>query len=270
VCLLLACAKATAQGPAPSVDEARALFTEGLEFVEQGAWIEAEDRFRRVLALRSSHVASYNLASALVHLGRLVEAAELLRAILRAPDIDAVTRDAAQQLLGETEPRIGSLTIRVAGDMTGVQFALDGKPIELSAQVQTLSVDPGQHAVSARRGDSLLDQGSVVVGGAAYLQAELSLELPPAIDPRRVARSERGREGGDAGRVGGEARAITAPAPTRADEADRGGTPVWIWAASGVAVAAATAVAIVLVAAGGEATPVRGDTDPPLVRGRVR
>ena len=59
----------------PTTEEARRLFAEGIEFVEQERWAEAEERFRRVLVLRGSQVVAYNLASALEHLGRFVEAA---------------------------------------------------------------------------------------------------------------------------------------------------------------------------------------------------
>src|SRR5882672_1974841 len=74
---------------AEATDQARQLFNEGLALVEHEDWAGAEERFRRVLALRSSHVVSYNLASALTHLERLVESAELLRGVARDPSVDA-------------------------------------------------------------------------------------------------------------------------------------------------------------------------------------
>jgi hypothetical protein len=247
------------------VDEARQLFNEGLEFVEQEDWIQAEERFRRVLALRSSHVVAYNLASALVRLGRPVEAAELLRSILRAGDADAATREAAQQLLVETEPQIATLTIRVTGDMTGVRFALDDKPLELTAQVQTISVDPGEHTVTAYRGSTPLAFERAVTGGGAPLQAELAIELPLQITPKHAAARARRPEPEPVPHV-----AKVAPAPPPEDEEESSGLGVWAWTAGGAAVAAAAVVAVVLFAGGDEAEPVAGDTDPPFVRGRVR
>ena len=47
------------------------------------------EHFRRALALRSSPVIAYNLASALEHLGQLVEASELLRGIASDPAVAA-------------------------------------------------------------------------------------------------------------------------------------------------------------------------------------
>ncbi|HMI89720.1 MAG TPA: hypothetical protein VK509_00075, partial [Polyangiales bacterium] len=156
-CIALALhASARAQGSEPHVlpapdpaleehqkEQARLLFSEGLQFVERGDWVSAEDRFRGVLVLRASHVVSYNLASALTHLERLKEAAELLRAIVRDSSTEPSTRDAAAQLLAETEQRIGTLTLRVAGDAQGATVRLDGDPLELREQILTLSVDPG-------------------------------------------------------------------------------------------------------------------------------
>lgn len=246
--------------------EARALFAEGLDLVELEDWVQAEDRFRRVLALHSSHVAAYNLASALVHLGRLVEAAEVLRSISRAQDADAQTRDAAQQLLRQTEPRIGSLIIRISGDMSDVQFALDDKPLELSARVETISVDPGAHVVTAHRDAARLAVGHAIVGGTSPLQVEMSLELPAAVAPPvQAARSS-------SSRMGPDARALTGANPVRAEPRadDEGGVAWWLWAVGGVAVAAAAAVTVGVAVSGAPATPVAGNTDPPLVRGRVQ
>ncbi len=93
--------EAAGENDEQNVDQARQLFAEGLDFVEHEDWVNAEDRFRRVLALRSSHVVTYNLASALMHLGRLVESSELLRSVVRDPSADATTHDAATQLLSE-------------------------------------------------------------------------------------------------------------------------------------------------------------------------
>lgn len=246
-----------------SVDEARRLFAEGLAFVEQGNWVSAEERFRRVLAQRSSHVVVYNLASALVHLDRLVEGAELLRSILRAADADAETREAAQQLLSETEPRIGTLTVRVSGDATFTAFTLDDKPIELTAQVQTIAVDPGEHRIAALREGAEVASQRVVLGNGQVLQAEVELVLPALITPQQALRPEPALP---PRRV-----APPAPRPLRDDEADEGGSSFWLWAGGGAVVVAAAAVTLALVLGGSEeAAPVAGDTDPGFIRGRVR
>jgi hypothetical protein len=250
-----------------SVDEARQLFGEGLEFVEREDWANAEDRFRRVLALRSSHVVTYNLASALMHLGRLVESSELLRAIVHDPAADATTLEAAKQLLTETEPRIGSLTIRVSGDTTGASLRLDDKPIDLTGPVQTLSVDPGEHRVAVMHGATEMAAKPALVGGDAPLQVEVALELPSPVAPVSVAHAA--------------VVAANTQAPAAASEQATPVSPVdqptshsifsspWFWVGVG-AVVAAGAVSAVALAPATKASPVSGDTSPQLIRGTVR
>jgi hypothetical protein len=258
-----------AQGSAATdaaVDQARQLFNEGLDFVEHEDWAQAEDRFRRVLALRSSHVVSYNLASALMHLGRLVESSELLRAIVRDASADATSHEAAKQLLSELEALIGSLTIRISGDTTGAGLTLDDKPIELSGSVLTLSVDPGEHHVTLRRDGGMLDTKTVQIGGSGALQAELVFELPPRVAPEAAAQALAAKQRSPAGTVAAE---TARPTGT---ESDRGGTLLsrwWFW--TGVAVVVAGGVVTALLASSpGKASPVSGDTDPPVIHGVVQ
>lgn len=248
-----------------SVEQARQLFNEGLRFVENEDWSQAEDRFRRVLALRSSHVASYNLASALVHLGRLVESSELLRVVLRDPAVDSNTRDAAQQLLTEIEPRIGSLTIRITGDASNASLSVDDKPLELAAAMQAVSVDPGTHHVVLSRDGTVVAQRDVAVGGEAPLQADVTLELAPRIAPETaVTRRQPTRRS-----------VAIVPQSQPEPEADTGEgdsvlTKWWLWAGVGAVVATGVIVALVAVPSGSqEAKPVTGDTKPPFVRGTV-
>jgi hypothetical protein len=249
------------------VEQARQLFAEGLSAVEREDWVVAEDRFRRVLALRSSHVASYNLASALVHLGRLLEGSEQLRAIVHDPVAEAATRDAATQLLSEVEPRIGSLTIRVGGTLDGARLSLDGRSIELTGQALTLSVDPGKHEVSLQRREAPTETKAVVVGGDAPLQAEVTFELAAPLAPAKVAQSAY------VPTSAGQPRPIPRTAPQRKDEPepqDDGSilSEWWLW--TGLAVLAAGAAAtVIVVSSPGEPDPVRGDTLPPVIRGRV-
>jgi hypothetical protein len=253
-------------------EQARVLFNEGLQFVEHEDWVQAESRFRSVLMLKSSQVVAYNLASALTHLGRYMEAAELLRAVVRDPAVEASTRDAAQQLLSETEPKIGVLTLRVSGDMQGARVQLDGTALELSEQILTISVDPGEHHVVVERDGGVVASETVQVGGASPLQAELTLALPARIAPNAVAKAAHPAQprASDASAVGPAAPPVTAPDEPRDDEG--GGSILgewWLWAAVGT-VAVGGAVAGVLIASRGPADPVSGDTSPAVVRGTVK
>jgi len=260
----------------PATEQARQLFAEGLDFVESENWVEAEARFRRVLVLRASHVVAYNLASALDHLGRLVEAAELLRPIVRDASADPRTKVAAERLLAELEPSIGSLTVRLSGDMQGAGLRIDDQQAELTEQVLTVSVDPGEHRVTVQRDGIIVASQAVRIGGDAPLQASLALDLPPRLGP--VASTPRARSVTPAigdpappapGSVRAEVLEPSAPErPATAPAQDSLLASWWLWAAVG-AVAVGAGVAVAVLAAPGEAKPVQGDTDPPVVRGRV-
>jgi hypothetical protein len=257
-------------GESSSVDQARQLFAEGLKFVEREDWAQAEDRFRRVLSLKSSHVVAYNLASALVHLGRMVESSELLRAIVRDPTAESGTREAATQLLSEIEPRIGSLTIRVSGDASGASLRVDDKQVELTGSIQTISVDPGEHRVALLRDGSELTAKPALVGGDAPLQVEVLLELNPAPAPEATARAAVAYR--PAARHASPAATPIAPEPGEAAKDEEASSSVfkspWLWAGAG-AVVAATVVTIVLLAPAKKQSTLSGDTNPPVIHGRV-
>lgn len=242
-----------------SLEEARQLFEQGLAHVEAAEWALAEQTFRRVLAIRSSPVVAYNLASALAQLGRLIESAELLRLVVRDPAVDAAIRDPAQQLLAQIEPRIGSLTVRVHGDTEGVILHLGDRMLGQGELVQAISVDPGLHVVFAEKNGERVAAEEVRVGGDAPLKAEVTFDLrekeppPPPVDLRvKQLPSEH-----------------TSPEPR--DDDDSAWSSPWLWTGAGAVIVAGVVVAV-LVATGGETTtadPIGGDTDPPIVRGRV-
>ncbi len=257
-----------------TTEEARRLFAEGLDFVEGEDWAQAEERFRRVLAMRGSHVVAYNLASALEHLGRLVEAAELLRPVARDATVEPRTQVAAERLLAQIEPRIGSLTVRLSGDSQAALVRLDDKQVQISEQVLTVSVDPGAHRVVVERDGVIVASQTVQVGGDASLQSSIAIDVPPrltAVGGALSAKPGSSRlplgsltpEGSRAPRA-----AIDSDRPAPADEDDSVLGAWWLWTAVGVVVVGA-GVTVAMIAMDEDPKPVRGDTDPPVVRGRV-
>lgn len=244
------------------LDQARKLFEEGLAHVEAGNWVAAEQAFRSVLALRSSPVVAYNLASALARLGRLIESAEMLRAIVRDNTVDAATRDPAQHLLNEIEPQIGSITVRVLGSTENLVLRLDERTLGAGELIQAISVDPGVHLVLAEREGKTLASQEVKVGGAAPLIAEVTLDLrekPKAEVVPDLRVSELPRE--------------EQPRQTQhTDESSVWSSP-WLWSsAAAVVLVTVGVIAVVALSSGGDpelADPVTGTTDPPVIRGRV-
>lgn len=226
---------------------ARALFEEGLAHVRDEKWELAADRFRRVVAIRPSHVAAYNLASALSRLGSVVESREILHELLDDATVPEETRGASRELLAEVEPRIASITVRVPGDTTGHELLLDGELLGEAQLVQFRDVDPGTHTVVLRRGDTVVVEREITVGGGAPRRADVTIRLGPA-----------------------EAAApIEEEGPSDSDEGGLSLGPWWLWAGAGAA-ALATVAVVVLVGNRPDADPVGGDTDPPVVRGVVQ
>ncbi|HKU40078.1 MAG TPA: hypothetical protein VJR89_18090, partial [Polyangiales bacterium] len=77
-----------AGGDEQRVAAARALFEEGLRRVDAEQWSLAADCFARLLALRYSAVAAYNLALAQVRLGQTVRGLTSLRELLAQPGLE--------------------------------------------------------------------------------------------------------------------------------------------------------------------------------------
>ena len=226
---------------------ARSLFEQGIELADRGDWTGAADRFRRSLEIRPSPVVAYNLGNALTEIGRFVEASEAFRRAIRADD--AELRTAAQGRLDAIQPRIGTLIIQLDGPGEGVTVMIDGDPIPSQAIGIGTPIDPGEHAVDARRGGGSVAETTVTIaeGGSD----EVTLEIPPApVEDRGSGASDPVLGGGGS----------TEPV----DES--GGISPWLWVGIGAAVAAGVAVLlVVLLTQSSDADPVSGTLSPPFV-----
>lgn len=247
---------------------ARGWFGEGLQAVEVEDWARAAELFQRVLRIKSSAVVAYNLASALSHLGRVREAADLLRPIARDPEAGEEARVSAEELLRSIETRIGAVTVRATGDTEGITLLVRDQILPASALGRPIEVDPGQVDIAIRRGDEVLATASVKVGEGEPLQAGVVLALPEALaapapptpvpTPAETARSV----------------PLPKPLPPRNDQRDEGGGLLhspWFWAGVAFVVAGgvATGVALGLRSEPDSADPTRGNLDPPFIRGSV-
>lgn len=156
---------------------ARALFEDGLRFSDAQDPARAADRFRRSLDLRYSVVVAYNLASTLGQIGRVVEASELLRPIIRDRSAPEQIRAAAQELLERVTPRIARLRVRIEGARERVDVMLDGEALPEALIGVPRPIDPGRHEVAlVRDGESLVSRSIEIAEGSSE---ELSLEAPP-------------------------------------------------------------------------------------------
>jgi hypothetical protein len=259
LCLVVGslCTSARAQPDDPTrAASARALFEEGVSLSDKGQWDDAADRFRRALTLRDSQVIRFNLATALIETGKLVEASELLRQVERDGGADRKLRDDARAHLAAAQARIGKLTVTVTGMHEGVRVLLDERPIDPVLMGVAMPADPGLHRVRALRGEVELASSEVTLANAD--DQIVALELPdPVATPAEAARSLVPAE----------------PLPQR-DQGERPSRKLLWWGIGGGVAVAAAIVATVFVmrrSANQDETeaPYEGDFDPPSITVQV-
>jgi hypothetical protein len=203
---------------------ARALFEEGVRHLDAGRWDDAQDRFARVIDLRYSPVALYNLGLAQARLGHAVVAAATLRKLLADPGVEPKVREPAAALLAEVEAKFGWLTLRVTDRCHGCRVYVDREEWPPAILDVAVPIDPGKHALELRWDTALLATESVEVMAASRVEALLTAR-PGALDAARAARSGQMQLAVASGRT-----------PSRAPAS--GGTRVltspWFWGAMGV------------------------------------
>jgi tetratricopeptide (TPR) repeat protein len=181
-------ALAREQAEARRTTIARALFEEGLRFVDAGRWQDAQDRFRRVLELRYSAVAAYNLGLAQARLGFPVVSAATLRKLLADPALEAKVRDPAAALLVEVEAQFAWLTLHVRGRCDECRVEVDREDWPHAALGVAVPIDPGAHALELRWENTVLASDRIELGAAARGEATLAV-APGALEAARGSRA---------------------------------------------------------------------------------
>lgn len=230
---------------------ARELFQEGMRLVDAGQWAPAREQFERAIALRRSPAIAFNLATACVHLGRLVEASELFEEVLRDEHAAPEARTASARQLELLGPRLGHLVVHLVGDAAGVTVRLDGRELPSGGLDVSAPADPGLHAADAQRGGTSIARSAVdvPVGGTAELT--LDLVAPAAAPPpTETAPLDLG------------VHASGAMVHTRAD----GNTWMWVGIGVGVGVLVILVVAVAVVVLQTTSAGWNGDTSPGTLR----
>ena len=262
--LLVSSAHAYAQtAPAERLAAARALFQEGVAFTTQNRWTDAEDRFRRALALERLAVVVYNLGVALERQGRLVEGSELLREAARD---SGRAGESARQALATVEPRIPQIDLRVRGISDGDVVRVDGVPRDRAVIGVSVPIDPGSHRIELERGGRVIATRQVVIAEGARTTIELDVPLAaPSVRTTSLDRDRTRRIGGVLPRTGGAPIGRRLPDDDELDDDDDDGggvlTQWWFWTAVGVVAAGAATTAIVLSTSGGS-DPYTGNFMP--------
>jgi hypothetical protein len=244
---------------------ARALFEQGVELARQSDWAGAADRFARSNDLRRSPVVAYNLAAAWIELGRLVEAAELLRQIERDPGAKPKLKKDARERLEQLEPRLATLVVTVESERKPEEVRVNDRALPEAALGVPTPVDPGTVEITVVGGGAVLwsKQVEVLPGGSQRVTIELPTpSTQPAPEPT-VAPTPRAT----AAALSPEVRSPALDDTTQTDESGTLWEEPWLWI--GVAIVVAGTVTVVLLASsGGSSTedPIVGTLEP----GRVR
>lgn len=220
--------EAQPSGGAPDeadVARARALFSEGVSHTQAQRWDEAAGAFQAALALRDAPPIRYNLAAALVELGRFREALEQVESVLASSHPPANIRALAQALEERIDREAGRLRVETSEEDAEVSVDLERMPAAWRAR--PMPVTPGSHRVTLSRGAETL------------AEEELDVEAGALVQVRLVPR------GGQLG----------SPVPLEED------WRLWVGVGAG-ALALVTLVSILAASAGGEAAPVTGNFNP--------
>jgi hypothetical protein len=233
---------------------ARALFREGVELSDLGDLEGAADRFRRSLQIRPSPVVEYNLGSALVELGRLVEASEHLNHVLQHfaqnPGTNARVHQAARALHERIAARLAELTIEVTGFSEGDEVRIDGVRHPEQALGVGAPADPGPHRISVHREDREIASQDIELAEGA--NASVVLEVRPnapdtAPEPTEPVIAE----------------PVLDPLPTGPEDEDGGvAESPWFWLAIGAGVAAIAMVIVIFSMTAEQEPPFDGSLTP--------
>ena len=133
--------------------------------------------------LRHSPVVAYNLANAWVELGRLVEAAEVLRQIDKDPSAKPGVKKDARALLAQLEPRIATLVVEVESEPAPKDVRVNDRHLPAEAMGVPTPIDPGSVLVTVTDGGQVLwsKRVEVLPGGA---ERNVTITLPKqAVEP---------------------------------------------------------------------------------------
>ena len=223
----------------PGVARARALFAEGVAFVQTEHFAEAEASFRGALALRDAPTIRYNLAFVLFKRGAYPEALANTDAVLHDATATPALNAQAESVRRQIAERAGYAQLELRGTTDAV-VAVDGYGVsDLAAEV---ALAPGAHIATASQAGRELARASVEVATGQH--ARLLLEVAPLV------------------------LAVAAVPDAPSESAD---APLlkqwWFWTAvGGGVVILAVIVGAVISASSGVENPIEGNFQPGVLR----
>lgn len=293
-------AVAAAQQPSPDqMQEARTLFERGIQLIDEERWGEALEYLRRSRAIVERPSTVFNIAAALLRLGRPTEGVEAIQAFMRLVDraSDPQRYAEAQQMLQTAQGSVVHLQLTVSPAHATVQ--VDGRASPGEGPTREILVDPGRRVIEVSA--SGFESRSTTLESLPGARESRSITLPavarppaPTVGRLVIASNIAGAEILIDGRDAGTGRASVELAPGRHRlevraagfvtlrqvvnvragdtanleavlERDRPGrgnvlsSPIF-WAIVGGAVAVGAGVTIGIVALSGESDPYPGST----------
>lgn len=137
----------------PSVAEAQSLFAQGVALAGEERWGDAIAYFRRSRALVERPGTVFNIAVALVRLGRATEALEALGDFLRIANApaDAERRAEAERMQVLVRATVAQLEVTLSP--ADARLVLDGAERAEQGRSRTVALDPGRHTLLVSASD---------------------------------------------------------------------------------------------------------------------
>jgi hypothetical protein len=150
--LVLLALVAQAASPPASPDakaKAQTLLKEGAKYYENGALVQAFEKFTEAYAQFQSPKLLFNIGQASRDLGRFAEAMSAFERFLdEAPDAPADMTTEAKKSVSELQGKLGKLRIQCA--KAGAEISVDGKLVGVAPLTEPIWAAVGSHQVTAR------------------------------------------------------------------------------------------------------------------------
>ncbi|MGC4066511.1 MAG: hypothetical protein QM784_18125 [Polyangiaceae bacterium] len=198
---------------------ARQLATEAIQLYRQDRFRDALDKMERAEALFDAPVHLLYIARANAKLGKVVEAAEVYRRLIRielSAQAPQTFRDAVsdgQKELADLEPRIPALRIEVVpAELKDVRIMIDDEPVSSAILGVNRPTNPGSHTVKVEAKDHLAKTQQVVLEMGA--KEAVTIELSPGANTSSSPMAGGKPEGSDGAVSSGTADATGASGAT--------------------------------------------------------
>jgi hypothetical protein len=220
-------------GPARAADDAmiemaRERFQEGVKYYDEKQYEKARAAFLQAYALKRHPAVLLNLAQSELRSGHEADAAKHFATYLREhKEASALEKQEAEKGLAAAKTKVGEVNVETDD---GAELFVDGQPEGRTPLPTPLYLEPGQHAIEARK-EGKAGTSNVTAKAGASTSINIALSTPaPAASPAAPAGED------------GPSPAEGATAPTESDiaaESDTGGgagtesegrAPFFVWA----------------------------------------